>query len=73
MEQSGNHTVEECEKLTGLRKEAEREMKEWQTRHLRGREKGKGGVGVEKEKEKEEQEWEKMVCLIYEFLTDPEK
>ena len=69
--------MEECEKLTELRKEAEREMGEWQTRHLRGREKGKGDVGVEKEKEKEEQKGEKMesffFCSIYEFLTDAEK
>ena len=42
-EQSGKHTVEECEKLTELRKEADqkgRKMGEWQTRHLRSKEKG---------------------------------
>ena len=33
---------------------------EWQTRHLRGREKRKGDVGVEKEREKKEKKGEKM-------------
>ena len=71
--QSGKHTVEECEKVKKLRKEARKRQKmgEWQTRHLRNREKRK-----RKEKDKEEQKGEKMeslFCSIYEFPTDAEK
>ena len=58
--------MEEYAKLTEARREAEKELVEWWTRHSRDRKRGKGDVGVEYEREKEEGEkMENFFCSVH--------
>ena len=80
-QQSRRHIVEECPKLTELKRELEKgedEMVEWRTRHSpSGKQRDKGEMGVEKEKEKLEGErMEKMELLfgaVHSLLSDFER
>ena len=74
LEQSGKHTMEECMKLTELKREVEKkEIVEWWTPcHSKNRKRKKGDVGVENEKEKQEGEkMERFFNAVHEFLQIP--
>ena len=63
-EQSEGHTVEECTKLTELRREVGRdEMVEWRTRHSRSR-KCTGDAG---------ERFASFFYVVYDFLTKGEE